>query len=123
MTNKYILWDKVSAVYTPGGTSYTAEEWINKYNWIKAPGAIPVMLAGVINGGFIGELNSMKRRCEQQGATFDPSLSGQALLDAIEAWEDERAEAAKQAAEEAANTPSAEERLAAAVEFQNLMNL
>ena len=33
------------------------------------------------------------------------------------------AEAAKQAAEEAAATPSAEERLVAAMEFQNLMNL
>lgn len=117
MTKKYILWDKVSAVYTPGGTSYTAEEWINKYNWIKAPGAIPVMLAGVINGGFIGELNSMKRRCEQQGATFDNNLDNESLLAAIEDWENE------QTANSDTIVVSPEERLAAAVEFQNLMNM
>lgn len=123
MSKRYAIWDKVSDIYTPVGERLTADQWIARYGWIKAPGSVPVVAAGLINGALIDELGQMKTRYEQQGATFDSSLSGQALLDAIEAWEDERAEAAKQAAEEAANTPSAEERLAAAVEFQNLMNM
>lgn len=123
MSKRYQIWDKVSDVYTPVGEKLTADQWIARYGWIKAPGAVPVVAVGLINGALIDELGQMKKRYEQQGATFDSSLSGQDLLDAIEAFEDEQAANAKAAAEEAAATPSAEERLAAAMEFQNLMNL
>lgn len=121
MSKKYQIWDKVSDIYTPVGEKLTADQWIARYGWIKAPGAVPVVAAGLINGALIDELGQMKKRYEQQGATFDSSLSGQDLLNAIEAFEDEQAANAKAAAEEAAATPSAEERLAAAVEFQNLL--
>lgn len=123
MSTRYAIWDKVSDIYTPSGIKLTAAQWLEKYAWINAPGAVPVVAAGLINGALIDELGQMKKRYEQQGATFDSSLSGQDLLDAIEAFEDEQAANAKAAAEEAAATPSAEERLAAAMEFQNLMNL
>ena len=121
MSKRYAIWDKVSDIYTPVGERLSAQQWIDRYGWIKAPGSVPIVAAGLINGALIDELSQMKTRYEQQGATFDSSLSGQALLDAIEAFEDQRAADAKAAAEEAANTPSAEERLAAAVEFQNLL--
>ena len=123
MGKRYQIWDKVSDIYTPVGERLTADQWIARYGWIKAPGTVPVVAAGLINGALIDELGQMKKRYEQQGATFDSSLSGQDLLDAIEAFEDEQTANAKAAAEEAAATPSAEERLAAAMEFQNLMNL
>ena len=121
MSKKYQIWDKISDIYTPVGEKLTADQWIARYGWIQAPGAVPVVAAGLINGALIDELGQMKKRYEQQGATFDSSLSGQDLLDAIEAFEDEQAANAKAAAEESAATPSAEERLAAAVEFQNLL--
>ena len=121
MSKRYQIWDKVSDIYTPVGEKLTADQWVARYGWIKAPGSVPIVAAGLINGALIDELGQMKKRYEQQGATFDSSLSGQDLLDAIEAFEDEQAANAKAAAEEAAATPSAEERLAAAVEFQNLL--
>lgn len=121
MSKRYAIWDKVSDIYTPVGERLSAQQWIDRYGWIKAPGSVPIVAAGLINGALIDELGQMKSRYEQQGCTFTESMSNQEILDAIEAFEDQRAADAKVAAEEAANTPSAEERLAAAVEFQNLL--
>lgn len=73
------------------------------------------------NGALIDELSQMKTRYEQQSDIFTEEMFNQEILDAIEAFEDQRAADAKAAAEEAANTPFVEERLAAAVEFQNLL--
>ena len=123
MAKRYAIWDKVSDIYTPAGGKLTAEQWIDRYGWIKAPGSVPIVAAGLINGALIDELGQMKNRYEQQGCVFTDGMSNQEILDTIEAFEDQRAAEAKAAAEEAANTPSAEERLAAAVEFQNLMNM
>lgn len=122
MLNKYQIWDKVSNVYTPSGNMYTAEEWINKYKWINIPGMVPVMSAGNINGAMIADLASMKKNAIAQGCVFEEGLSDEQVLEAIEAWEDERAAEARAAAEEAANTPTTEERIAAALEYQNLLN-
>lgn len=121
MSKRYAIWDKVSDIYTPVGERLTAQQWIDRYGWIKAPGSVPVVAAGLINGALIDELGQMKTRYEQQGCVFTDGMSNQEILDAIEAFEDQRAAETKAAAEEAANTPSAEERLAAAVEFQNLL--
>ena len=121
MSKKYQIWDKISNIYTPSGKMFTPNEWISIYGWINIPDSIPVISTGRINGKFSGELNEMKEMYEQQGCTFTEGMSNQEILDAIEAFEDQRAAEAKAAAEEAANTPSAEERLAAAVEFQNLL--
>lgn len=121
MAKRYAIWDKVSDIYTPVGGKLTAGEWIAQYGWINAPGAVPVVAAGPINGALIDELGQMKNRYEQQGCTFTEGMTNQEVLDAIEAFEDQREVDAKAAAQEAANTPSAEERLAAAVEFQNLL--
>ena len=121
MSKRYAIWDKVSDIYTPVGERLSAQQWIDRYGWIKAPGSVPIVAAGLINGALIDELGQMKNRYEQQGCTFTEGMSNQEILDAIEAFEDQRAADAKAAAEEAANTPSAEERLAAAVEFQNLL--
>ena len=118
MATRYAIWDKVSDIYTPAGPKLTAEEWIAQYGWINAPGVVPVVAAGPINGALIDELGQMKARCVQRGATFDDSLTDQQLLDAIEAFEDQRDAKMK----EAAATPSADERIAAAMEYANLLN-
>ena len=122
MTKRYQIWDKVSNVYTPSGNMYTAEEWINKYKWINIPGMVPVMSAGNINGAMIADLASMKKNAIAQGCVFEDDLSDEQVLEAIEAWEDQKAAEAKEAAAEAANTPTTEERIAAALEYQNLLN-
>lgn len=122
MLNKYCIWDKTSNVYTPSGNMYTAEEWINKYKWINIPGMVPVMSAGNINGAMIADLASMKKNATAQGCTFTDGMSDEQVLETIEKWEDQRAAEAKEAAQEAANTPTTEERIAAALEYQNLLN-
>ena len=122
MLNRYQIWDKVSNVYTPSGNMYTAEEWINKYKWISIPGMVPVMSAGNINGAMIADLASMKQNAIAQGCVFTDDMTDEQVLEAIEAWEDQRAAEAKAAAAEAANTPTTEERIAAALEYQNLLN-
>lgn len=122
MTKRYQIWDKASNVYTPSGNMYTAEEWINKYKWINIPGMVPVMSAGSINGAMIADLASMKKNAIAQGCEFTDDMSDEQVLEAIEAFEDQRAADAKIAAQEAAATPSADERIAAAMEYANLLN-
>lgn len=116
MAKRYAIWDKVSDIYTPVGGKLTAEEWIAQYGWINAAGAVPVVAAGPINGALIDELGQMKTRCEQMGATFDEGLSNEELLDAIEEFEDTPRPVVEA-------EPTAEERIAAALEYQNLLSL
>lgn len=123
MSKRYAIWNKTDTVYTPSGANFTAEQWMDRYSWIKISSAVPVMSAGLFNGSMIDELGRMKTRCEAAGATFDADLSGQDLLDAIEAWEDEQAAKAAEEAAELANQPTTEERIAAAMEFQNMLSL
>jgi len=113
---KYQIWDKTSHVYTPVGEDLTPAEWISRYVWINNPVTVPVVAAGVFNGGFIGELSQMKTLYENMGAKFDPSLTNEQLLDAIAEFEDQM------------NTPdpdyvSTEERTAAALEAIALENM
>lgn len=116
MANRYQIWDKVSDIYTPVGEKVTPSEWISRYGWINAAGAVPVISAGLINGAYSGELGQMKRMCESRGATFDEGLSNEELLDAIEEFEDTPQTPVEQ-------EPTAEERIAAALEYQNLLSL
>lgn len=122
MAKRYAIWDKVSDIYTPVGERLTADQWIARYGWIKAPGAVPVVAAGLINGALIDELGQMKKRYAEQGCTFTDDMTNDQIIEAIEAFEDQRAADAKAAAQEAANTPTTEERIAAALEYQNLLN-
>ena len=116
MAKRYAIWDKVSDIYTPVGEKLSPQEWISRYGWINAPGAVPVVAAGIINGAYSGELNQMKSGCESMGATFDEGLSNEELLDAIEEFEDTPRPVVEA-------EPTAEERIAAALEYQNLLSL
>lgn len=120
---RYQIWDKKSDIYTPSGKVFTAAEWIAQYGWINMPGAVPVISAGRINGKFSGELHEMKEMYEGRGCVFSDDMTSEQILDAIEAFDETKAEEAKQAAEEATATPTAEERIAAALEYQNLLTM
>lgn len=65
----------------------------------------------------------MVARYRQAGAVLDTTKAPAAVLADIEAYEDAQAEAARVAAATAAATPSADERIAAALELQNLLAL
>lgn len=115
MAKHYQIWDKVSDIYTPIGEKVSPQEWISRYGWINAPGAVPVISAGIINGAYSGELGQMKSSCEAMGATFDEDLSNEEILEAIEEFENTRNTSSSPA--------TAEERIAAALEYQNLLSL
>ena len=119
---KYQLWDGVSVIYTPGidpshGSSiYTPEEWQTKYPWYNNGANAMVLANDVINGSFCAPLEQMVSLYIAQGADFSAAITDEDKLLVIEAWE-ERINS------EANSTPSAEERIAAALEYQALSSL
>lgn len=112
---KYAIWNKTDNVYTPVGEALTPEQWIGRYGWIANPAAIPVVAAGIINGAFCGELSQMRKMYEDMGADFSDCETDEEVLARIEEFE-----AVMNTPNE---EPTAEERIAAAMEYQNLMNL
>lgn len=116
MGKRYQIWDKQSDIYTHKGEHFTAAEWLERHAWAGHPDAVPVISAGVINGGVMEELGDMKRRMEGLGCEFDQGLSPEQLLAAIETAEEILGNPENL-------PPSAEERTAAALEFLALNSL
>lgn len=116
MSKRYKIWNKEDDIFTHKGEHLTAAEWLERYAWANNPAAVPVVSAGVINGGLMDELGEMKRRAEQAGCVFQEGLSNEELLDAIEEAED--------LLNDPANfPPTVEERTAAALEFIAMSSL
>ena len=113
MLKRYAIWDKQSQIITPIGEVLSAEQWIARYPVAGVPSITVVCSAGEINGGFFGTLGQMVQMYEAQGADFSEATTAEEKLEVIEAFEDDM------------NTPStdptAEERIAAALELQNVM--
>lgn len=113
---RYGIWDKVSPVITPSGEVFTAEEWKERYPVAAMNNIVVVCGAGEMNGAFFGTLGQMVHTYEAQGADFSEAITNIEKLEVIEAFEDAR------------NTPvdtgesTPEERIAAALEYANLLN-
>ena len=105
---RYAIWDKQSAVLTPSGKMFTAEQWKEKYPIAGLEQITVVCAAGEINGGYFGTLGQMRQMYEAQGCDFSACTTNEEILQAIEDFED--------AASSADAGPSAEERQAAALE-------
>lgn len=112
MAKRYAIWDKETPIITPIMEVLTPEQWVERYPVAKLDSITVVCSAGEINGGFFGTLGQMVQMYEAQGCDFSACTTDEEKLEAIEAFED------------AINTPSteptAEERIAAALEYQNL---
>ena len=115
MANRYAIWDKTSPIITPIGEVLSAEQWKARYPVAELDSITVVCSAGEINGGFFGTLGQMVQMYTNQGADFSETETDVEKLEVIEAFED--------AQNEPDTTPSAEERIAAALEYQNLMTL
>ena len=107
---RYAIWDKKSPIIVPTGKVFTAEEWKAKYPVAALDSITVVCAAGEINGGFFGTLGQMVQMYEAQGADFSYCFTAEDKLAAIEAFEDEM--------NRPTNEPTAEERIAAALEYQ-----
>lgn len=109
---RYILWDHTSNVITPSGEVFTAEEWEDRY---PAAAHIDYVMSGSeMNGALMQSYGAMIDHYTAQGCDFTGCITKQQRLNRIEQFEDEQAEAAKQAEErrkqeEAAAEAAAEE--------------
>lgn len=118
---KYAIWDKVSPVATPSGEVFTAEQWIARYPIAALDSISIVCAAGEMNGAFFGTLGQMKDMWEEKGADFSKCTTPEETIQVINEFNvAEKAEQEAKAAEAAAQ-PTSEERIAAALEAQNLM--
>lgn len=113
--SRYAIWNKKDNVYTPVGEKLTAEQWIERYPLAEIESVKVVCAGGVINGAFFGILSEMVDMYTKAGCDFSACEADQDYLDAIEAFED----AMNAPSEEAA----AEERIAAALEYQNIVSM
>ena len=117
MAKRYAIWNKQTTIITPIFEVFTPEQWMEKYPVAKLDSVTVICSAGEINGGFFGTMNQMVQIYESQGCDFSSCTTDEEKLNAIEAFEDVREAAALAASQE----PSAEERIASALEYQNLM--
>lgn len=113
MANRYAIWDKQSPVLTPIGEVLSAEQWIDRYPIAGVETVTVVCGAGEINGAFFGTLGQMVQMYEAQGADFSACETDEDKLAVIEAFEDEM--------NKPSTEPTAEERIAAAMEYQNAL--
>lgn len=110
---KYAIWNKKDPVITPIGEVLSAEQWIIRYPVAALDAITVVCAAGEINGAFFGTLGQMVQMYAAQGADFTACETDEDKLAVIEAFED--------AMNAPSTEPTAEERIAAAMEYQNMM--
>lgn len=114
----YQIWNKTDDIYTPSGAVFTPSEWLSKYRWANIPGVKMVITTGPINGGVAMEYSAMKTRYKELGANITDSMSDEEVLRAIEEFEFNQNKP-----QEPDNTPTVEERTAAALEFLAMNSL
>lgn len=113
--SRYAIWNKEDPIITPIGEVLTAQQWKERYP-VAAVNSIKVVCAGgEINGAFFGTLGQMVEMYAKQGCDFSDCTTDEEKLAAIEAYEDEM--------NKPDDTPSAEERIAAAMEYQVMATL
>ena len=112
---RYAIWDKKSPVITPNGKVFSPAEWVEKYPVAALESITVVCGAGEINGSYFNTLGQMVLTYENMGVDFSGCVTAEDKLTAIEAFED--------AANAISDEPTAEERIAAALEFQVMTSL
>lgn len=112
---KYAIWNKKDTIITPSGAVYTADEWMNEYPVARLEHIKVVCSAGEVNGGFFATLGQMVDMYTGMGCDFSEAESDEDKLRAIEAFE------IKMNTPDPNPAPTANERIAAALEFQNMM--
>ena len=112
--SKYQIWNKTDSIITPSGAQFTAEEWANRFPWVKLPGVKMIISGGPINGGCALEYSTTVERYKHQGAAITDDMTEGEILSVIEDFEDNPP---------VSNEPTVEERTAAALEFLALNSL
>lgn len=113
---KYAIWDKQTSIITPIGEVFSPDKWIARYPVAGVDSITIVCAAGDINGAYFGILSQMVQIYESQGADFSQATTDEEKLEVIEAFEDSLNNP------EDTGESTAEERIAAALEYNNLLN-
>jgi hypothetical protein len=100
-------------VKTPTGRVFSAAQWIERHPVHGLVDIVPVVGGGVFNGSFMGTLGSMMEYAERQGCDFSDCATDEEKLARIEEFESRPKERAV----------TAEERIAAALEYQVMASL
>lgn len=115
---KYAIWDKQSTIYTPSGAKFTAEQWIAKHPIAENPKVTIICSEGDFNGGFFGTLSQLEDVYKNE-IDFSVCTTAEEKVAAINAYMVAQEEASKNRMPE----PTAEERIAAALEYQMIMSM
>lgn len=110
---KYKIWNKTDTLITPIGEVLTPEQVFARYPMSAIEGFKFVICNSPISLGVFMEFEQTKETYKGMGVPITDTMTDQEVLDAITYFEENPAPAA----------PTPEERLAAAVEFSNLMLL
>lgn len=117
---RYKMWDKTEDICTLGQDSktgkcrWTAEEYMDvKAQWAKNPNAKVVVAGGDINGMIFRSFEELKYSVQRRGLEIPEGLSDDEVLLLIEEFQDRK--------NDEPIAPSTEERIASALEFQNLL--
>lgn len=110
---RYQIWNGTDPIITPSGAQFTAQEWADRWPWVKAPGAKMIITVGPINGGCAEYFDSFVAMRKKQGAPITADMTDEEILAAIEEFEDNPPDPG----------PSVEERTAAALEFLAMSSL
>lgn len=110
---KYKIWDKQENLVTPSMKVFTPQEIFSQYPASRLNGFKFIVCDSPISMGVFMEFETTKAQYKQLGADIQEGMTDQEVLDAITAFEE-----TPQLSE-----PTAEERIAAALEFQTMMSL
>ena len=108
---KYKIWDRQQTLITPIGEVLTPEQVIERYPAAGIEGMKYIICDAPISLGVFMEFEATKEHYKRLGVPITDTMTDQEVLDAISYWEENPP----------APEPTSEERIAAALEFQNLL--
>jgi len=110
---KYKIWNKTDSLITPIGEVLTPQQVIERHPAAGLEGMKYIIADQPISMAVFMEFEATKAFYKQLGVPITDDMTDQEVLDAISDWEENPP----------APEPTAEERIAAALEFQNLTTL
>lgn len=108
---KYKIWNKQDNLITPIGEVLTPEQVFERYPAARIEGIKYIIADQPINMAVFMEFEATKEHYKRLGVPITDDMTDQEVLDAISYWEENPP----------APEPTVEERIAAALEFQNLI--
>jgi hypothetical protein len=110
---KYKIWDRETDLVTPIGEVLTPEQVFARYPASSLADMKYIICDAPISMGVFMEFEATKEHYKHLGVPITDDMTDQEVLDAISYWEENPPEP----------EPTAEERIAAMLEFQSMMML